>query len=62
MPVLIAASVAACVHTCALCYLGVQRLLDCPEGDAAFFVAAAVMFWLVATLIAGGLCSAAGLI
>jgi len=62
MPVLVVASLAACVHGFALCYLGVQRLLDCPEPDAAFFVASAAMFALVASLALGGLCSAAGLI
>ena len=62
MPVLVIASLAACVHSFALCYLGVQRLLGCPQADAAFFVAAATMFAVVASLLLGGLCSAAGLI
>jgi hypothetical protein len=62
MPVLIVASVAACIHCFALCYLGVQRVLGCPEEEAAFFVAGACMFALVASLVVGGLCSAAGLI
>ncbi len=62
MPVLIVACVVACIHCFALCYLGVQRVLGCPEEDAAFFVAGACMFVLVASLVVGGLCSAAGLI
>ena len=62
VPVLIVASVAACIHCFALCYLGVQQVLGCPEEEAAFFVAGACMFALVASLLLGGLCSAAGLI
>ena len=62
MPVLIVASVAACIHCFALCYLGVQRVLGCPEEEAAFFVAGACMVALVASLIVGGLCSAAGVL
>jgi hypothetical protein len=62
MPVLIVASIVACIHCFALCYLGVQRVLGCPEHEAAFFVAGACMFALIASLVLGGLCSAAGLI
>lgn len=62
MPALIAASVVAFVHCCALCYLGAQRLLGCPEADAAFFVAGAFVFMLMTSLVLGALCSAAGLI
>jgi hypothetical protein len=62
LPVLIVASVAACIHCFALCYLGVQRVLGCRESEAAFFVAAACMLSLVGSLVLAGLCSAAGLI
>lgn len=62
LPALVVACVAACVHCFALCYLGAQRLLGCPESEAAFFVAAACMLALVGSLVLGGLCSAAGLI
>ena len=62
MPVLIMVSVIACLHACALCYGGVQAVLGCPERDAAFFVAAAGMLSLLASLVLGGLCSAAGVL
>lgn len=62
MPVLVMASLIAGLHSCALCYLGVQSMLGCPERDAAFFVAAAGMLSLVASLALGALCSAAGLL
>jgi hypothetical protein len=62
MPVLVVASLAAGIHCFVLCYLGVQRVLGCPEQDAAFFVAGAGMLALVASLLVGGLCSAAGVL
>jgi hypothetical protein len=62
LPVLIIASLVAGLHSCALCYIGVQRMLGCREAEAASFVAAASMFALVASVLLGGLCSAAGLI
>jgi hypothetical protein len=62
MPVLVIACLVACLHCFALCYLGAQRLLGCSESDAAFYVAAAWMFMLVSSMLAAGLCSAAGLI
>jgi hypothetical protein len=61
-PPMIVASVAALVHCCLLCYLGVQRVLGCRESEAAFFVAAACMLSLVGSLLFAGLCSAAGLV
>ena len=62
IPLLIVASVAVSIHCFALCYLGAQHVLGCPEPDAAFFVAGACMFTLVGSLLLGGLCSAAGLL
>ena len=62
VPAMIVACVAALIHCCALCYLGVQQVLACRESEAAFFIAAAGMLSIVAALLIGGLCSAAGLI
>jgi len=62
IPGMIVASVASLIHSCALCYLGVQRVLGCRESEAAFFVAAACMLALVGGLLLGGLCSAVGLL
>jgi Yip1-like protein len=54
--------VAALIHCFALCYLGVQQLLECRESEAAMFVAAAWVLSAIAGMLLGGLCSAAGLI
>jgi hypothetical protein len=54
--------IVALLHCFALCYLGVQQLLDCRESEAAMFVAGAWVFSAVAGMLLGGLCSAAGLI
>lgn len=62
LPVLLIAVLVCCLHGCALCYGGVQAMLGCRQSEAAFFVAAAAMFGVVASLVVGGLCSAAGLI
>lgn len=52
--------VAALIHGFALCYLGVQEVLGCRETEAALFVASAGVFGVVASMVLGGLCSAAG--
>lgn len=62
MPLLVVASVAGFAHSLALAYLGLRELLGCRASDAAGFTAGALMFALVASLLLGGLCSAAGLI
>jgi hypothetical protein len=62
LPVLVIAVLVCCLHSCVLCYGGVQAVLGCRESEAAFFVAAAAMFAVLASLVVGGLCSAAGLI
>ena len=54
--------VVALIHCFALCYLGVQQLLDCREPEAAMFVAAAWVLSGMGGMLLGGLCSAAGLI
>jgi hypothetical protein len=54
--------IVALIHCFALCYLGVQQLLECRESEAAMFVAAAWVFSAVGGILLGGLCSAAGLI
>jgi hypothetical protein len=52
----------ALLHCFALCYLGVQHVLECRESEAALFVAAAWIFSAVGSMLLGGLCSAAGLL
>jgi hypothetical protein len=54
--------VVALLHGFALCYLGVQQVLECRESEAALLVAAAWVFSALGSLILGGLCSAAGVI
>jgi hypothetical protein len=54
--------VVALLHCFALCYLGVQQVLDCRESEAAMLVAAAWVFSGFGSMLLGGLCSAAGLI
>jgi hypothetical protein len=54
--------VVALLHSFALCYLGVQHILECRESEAAMLVAAAWVFAAVSGVLLGGLCSAAGLI
>lgn len=54
--------VVALLHCFALCYLGVQQVLDCRESEAALLVAAAWVFSGFGSMILGGLCSAAGVI
>jgi hypothetical protein len=54
--------IVALLHCFALCYLGVQQLLECRESEAAMFVAAAWVLSGIGGMLLGGLCSAAGLI
>jgi hypothetical protein len=61
-PVLVFIPVIALLHCFALCYLGVQQVLECPESEAAMLVAAAWVFSAFGSMLLGGLCSAAGLI
>jgi hypothetical protein len=61
-PPLIILPVAALLHCFALCYLGVQHVLECKESEAALFVAAAWVFSVVGSMLLGGLSSAAGLL
>ena len=60
VPMFAMVPVAALIHGFALCYLGVQEVLGCRETEAALFVAFAGMFGVIASMLAGGLCSAAG--
>jgi hypothetical protein len=61
-PPLAVLPIAALLHCFALCYLGVQQLLECRESEAAMFVAAAWVFSIVGGMLLGGLSSAAGLL
>jgi len=61
-PLLMILPIVALLHCFALCYLGVQHVLECKESEAALFVAAAWIFSAVGSMLLGGLCSAAGLI
>jgi len=61
-PPFIILPVAALLHCFALCYLGVQHVLECRESEAALFVAAAWVFSAVGSMLLGGLSSAAGLL
>jgi hypothetical protein len=54
--------VVALLHSFALCYLGVQQVLECRESEAAMFVAGAWVFSAIGGMLLGGLCSAAGLL
>ena len=54
--------IVALIHCFALCYLGVQQILECRESEAAIFVAAAWVLSGIGGMLLGGLCSAAGLI
>jgi len=61
-PLLMILPIVALLHCFALCYLGVQQVLDCRESEAAMFVAAAWVFSTVSSMLVGGLFSAAGLL
>ena len=61
-PVLAVLAVPAFLHSFALCYLGAQQVLGCRESEAAMFVAMAWVLSAAASMLLGGLCSAAGLI
>jgi hypothetical protein len=61
-PPLAVLAIVGLLHSFALCYLGVQRVLDCRESEAALLVAAAWVVSAVVGTLLGGLCSAAGLI
>ena len=61
-PLLMILPIVALLHCFALCYLGVQQVLDCRESEAAMFVAAAWVFSAVSSMLVGGLFSAAGLL
>lgn len=54
-------AVPAFLHSFALCYLGAQQVLGCRESEAAMFVAMAWVLSSAASVLFGGLCSAAGL-
>lgn len=62
IPILVVASIAGFVHFLALSHMGLQRVLGCRAEDGAAFTAATCLFALVASMLLGGLCSAAGLI
>jgi hypothetical protein len=62
IPLLVIASLAGFVHFLVLAHLGLQRVLGCRADDAAGFTAASCLFAAVASMVLGGLCSAAGLI
>jgi hypothetical protein len=61
-PVFAVLPVVALLHCFSLCYLGVQQVLGCRESEAAMLVAAAWVLSGFASMLVGGLCSAAGLI
>jgi hypothetical protein len=61
-PPLMILPIVALLHCFALCYLGVQHVLECRESEAALFVAAAWIFSALGSMLLGGLCSAAGLL
>ena len=61
-PPLAVLPVAALLHAFALSCLGVQHILDCRSSEAELFVAGAWLFSAVASVLLGGLCSAAGLL
>ena len=61
-PPLAVLAVVGLLHSFALCYLGVQRVLGCRESEAALLVAAAWVFSVAGGMLLGGLCSAAGVI
>lgn len=61
-PPLMILPIVALLHCFALCYLGVQHVLECRESEAALFVAAAWIFSAVGSMLLGGLSSAAGLL
>jgi len=54
--------IVALLHCFALCYLGVQQVLECRESEAALSVAGAWVFSAIGSMLLGGLCSAVGLI
>lgn len=54
--------IVALLHCFALCYMGVQHILECRESEAAMLVAAAWVFAGVSCMLLGGLLSAVGLI
>jgi hypothetical protein len=61
-PQLAVVAVVGLLHCFALCYLGVQLVLDCRESEAAMYVAAAWVVSAVGGMLLGGLCTAAGLL
>lgn len=61
-PPFIVLPIVGLLHCFALCYLGVQHVLECRESEAALFVAAAWVFSGIGGMLLGGLCSAAGLL
>jgi hypothetical protein len=61
-PPFIVLPIVGLLHCFALCYLGVQQVLECKESEAALFVAAAWVFSGIGGMLLGGLCSAAGLL
>jgi hypothetical protein len=62
VPLLVIASVGGFLYGLGLCATGMRAMLDCKEGQAAAYVAAAGGFFGVSSMLLGALCSAAGLI
>jgi len=61
-PPFIVLPIVGLLHCFALCYLGVQQVLECKESEAALFVAAAWVFSGIGSMLLGALCGAAGLL
>ena len=61
-PVLAIGSILAVLHVFALCYLGLPQMLGCRESESALYVAAAAAVTGFASMLLGGLCSAAGVL
>jgi len=61
-PALAVGSIVALFHCFALCYLGLQQILECRESESAVYVAAAVAVTGFASMLMGGLCGAAGVL
>ncbi len=61
-PAFAVGSILGVLHCFALCYLGLQQVLDCRESESALYVAAAVAVTGFASMLLGGLCGAAGIL
>jgi hypothetical protein len=62
IPFLAVLGMVAFLHCFGLSYLGVQQVLGCRESDAMGYAVAAWCFGGLATMLLGGLCSAAGVL